>query len=261
MIEIPFYQVKWHDIDISGLAVKNNHDFDDLAGSDIYRSLYERMSLKEDFSISDVFIKEKKNLSSWIFKVLQENGHPSARVLSLGCGIGLVEQELLQKGLNLDLQESQDISIKYLKRFHKEAFEKLNFICSDDISDIESNKYDVVLAITCSYCLDRRTLGCFVSDIKRVLKNGGIFIWYDAAYTFKFFIRSLYWKIKKTKHAGVHWGWLRPIPLWGKLVKEHGFSFERTIFFDKKNNVINPVNILNIPFGSTVKWQAVVLKK
>ena len=110
-MEIPFYQAKWHGIDICDIAVKINHNFDELANSNIYKSLYEKMALRNDFSISDTFVEEKKKLSSWVFNKLKENGCQRSNILSLGCGLGLIELELLKKGVRVDLQESQKISM------------------------------------------------------------------------------------------------------------------------------------------------------
>lgn len=260
-MEIPFYQAKWHGIDICDIAVKINHNFDDLANSNIYKSLYEQMALREDFSISDGFVEEKKRLSSWVFDKLKEKGCQKSNILSLGCGLGLVELELFKKGIRVDLQESQEISIEYIKRFHRDMFKDFNFICSQDLNNIGPRKYDVVLAITCSYCLDIDTIKLFLEDVRRVLKDDGFFIWYDAAFSFSTMIKNIYWNFRNTHHAGIFWGWLRSIPLWIKMAKQQGFSVEGISFFDEKNNIVMPFKLFNIPFGNIAKWQAIVLKK
>ena len=218
-MEIPFYQAKWHGIDICDIAVKINHNFDELANSNIYKSLYEKMALRNDFSISDTFVEEKKKLSSWVFNKLKENGCQRSNILSLGCGLGLIELELLKKGVRVDLQESQKISIKYIKRFHRDIFNNFNFIYSQDLNNIGTKKYDLVLAITCSYCLNKKTIQLFLEEVRRILKDDGFLIWYDAAFSFSTLIKNIYWNLRNTKHAGVFWGWIRSIPLWIKMAK------------------------------------------
>lgn len=260
-MEIPFYQAKWHDIDICDIAVKLNHDFDNLANSNIYKSLYEKMALREDFSISHGFVEEKKKLSSWVFDKLKENGCQKSNILSLGCGLGLIELELLKKGIRVDLQESQEASMAYIKQFHGERYKQLNFICSEDLSNFSSKHYDVILAVTCSYCLDKDMIDLFLDDVRRVLKKGGIFIWYDTAYSFKAIMKNIYWNLRKTQHAGVFWGWIRSVPCWVNMAEKHYFSVKSINFFDERNNVLNPPKLFNIPFGSKAKWQAIVLKK
>ncbi len=260
-MEVGFYQTKWHGIDICDIAEQNNHNFDNLANSEIYKSLYEKMALRKDFSITADFVEEKEKLSSWLFDKLKDNQYQKSNILSLGCGLGLIELELFKKGIRVDLQESQEISIEYIKRFHIDKFKDFNFICSQDLSNIDDGKYDVVLAITCSYCLDRATMKHFLEGVNRVLKDKGIFIWYDTSLSFSNMIRNIYYNFRKTKHAGVFWGWKRSIPFWIKMARDQGFSVESVSFFDEKNNVVFPRKLFNIPFRNIGKWQAIILKK
>src|SRR5690606_12986703 len=93
------------------------------------------------FPLNDAWIEQKKDFSQGIVSILESRISKQDKILSVGCGLGIVEIPLIESGYKVDLQECQNISIDYLKINFKDKFDKINFILSEDLSNIMSDTY------------------------------------------------------------------------------------------------------------------------
>lgn len=106
----------------------------------------------------------------------------TARVLEIGCGVGIVSAHLTNRYtmdvIGTDLDSDQ---IAMAKTYNKES-EYLNFVIADATElPFFNQKFDMVLSIYVLHHIGnwKNTL----KEINRVLKENGYFIFYDFAYS------------------------------------------------------------------------------
>ena len=263
-MKIPFYQTEWLGVDLIKLAANINHDRSQIAGTKFYNAIYHNLFNNKGFLLSPAWawVQKKHNLSAWLHLFLNTIMSANPAILSVGCGFGIVELPLIQKGMNINLQECQNYSIEYLKKNYPEVFKKTSFIISEDLSDIPSNSYDVVMSITSSYCLNQETLLSFLKAVKRILKKGGVFIWYETVLSFEdigYFIKSTFYNIifrHKNYQDKVLWGWKRSMNHQSLRARSQGLKLCQTFYFDKNNLEVFPSKFLGLPYGNALSWQA-----
>ena len=141
-------------------------------------------------------------------------------------------------------------------------FKKSSFILSEDLSDIPSDTYDVVLSVTSTYCLNHQTLLNFLSAVKRILKKRGVFIWYDTILSLEDVINYIKSTIRhllpggKSDQKGVLWGWKRSLSDQSSLAQLEGLTWGENYYFDKNNSLISPSKLMGLPHGNLLSWQA-----
>ncbi len=260
-MKIPIHQTNWYDIDLEKIAKNISHPLSKLADEEFDRAFYHELLVNKRGNISESWVQKKHNLSDWLLTYINQNSLEKLPILSLGCGIGIVEQPLLKARLKVDLQECQEFSIQYLKNNHPSEFEKTKFILSLNLEDIPNDAYDVVLAIGVTYALSDTILSQFVHQVKRILKKGGIFIWCDPAITLKRFILYKYQILRGVHHAGVLWGWQRSIKIWDNLAATDDLVRKELYFFDEDINLLNIKSTLGRAFSDKVYWQMGIYQK
>lgn len=261
MKKIPLYQTEWFGINLRDVAKKLGHPLTEVAGPDVYHEIYHRLLTRQEASLSTQWIEKKHQLSQWILSFLRKKQLDNASILSIGCGLGIVEQPLIKEGLKIDLQECQDLSISYLKKNHPKDFEKTNFIFSSDLKEIPDSSYDVVMAVTSTYCLTDETLLNFLTSVHRILKKQGIFVWYETALTVQDIVTYIRSILANHDENGILWGWKRSLKNLQTLAKENQLHFLESYYFDSFNSEVTPGKILGIPYNSSVVWQMEVFKK
>ncbi|MGV8948017.1 MAG: class I SAM-dependent methyltransferase [Candidatus Paracaedibacter sp.] len=260
-MKIPFYQSSWLGINLLDLAKDIGHDTKQIVGPNFFSAFYQTVLSKTKSGPNKLWLEKKSNLSKWLMNFLTQNSQNKSSILSVGCGFGVVEIPLIQKGLRVDLQECQTHSIQYMQKNHPDIFEKTSFILSVDLSNIPSNSYDVVLSITSTYCLDQQTLLSFLEAVKRILKKGGIFIWYDTVLSIedivcyaKSTIRHIVVRDKSQQDL-VLWGWKRSLRHQSLRANSKGLELIQTFYFDKDNSVMVPSKFMGLPYGQSLSWQ------
>lgn len=260
-MKIPFYQTKWFNISLQGLAKKIGHKYEKVADSKIYHHLYKQLMTNYSSLITEDWIQKKHNLSNWLYKFLLKNKLDKGAILSVGCGLGVVEQPLIDKDLKIDLQECQDISIQYLAHMNIDTYKKANFLLSQDLGEIKGSSYDSVLSITSTYCLNNHEIKSFLSDINRIIKPKGIFIWYETSLSLNDFFQYIKNRLLFRKSEGILWGWKRSINSFVNFAKENNLYVKNIYFFDKDNNEVKINNIFGLVKNPNIAWQMVVFQK
>jgi ubiquinone/menaquinone biosynthesis C-methylase UbiE len=211
--------------------------------------------------VTKEWIQNKHHLSTWLEAYLFKNKHDRGNILSIGCGLGVVEQPLIDKGMTFDLQECQDKSIGYLKEKYPKTYEKTHFILSNDLKEVGNAHYDTVLAITSTYCLTDEELDDFMKSVARILKPKGIFIWYETALTWRDLFNTFKQKLLRRKSKGVLWGWKRSHYNVVNCAQKHHLMSKASYFFDKHNHEQTPFTFLRFPLDIHTPWQMIVLQK
>ncbi|MBX9976740.1 MAG: methyltransferase domain-containing protein [Alphaproteobacteria bacterium] len=248
-------------MDLEKLAMTVGHDRADVAGSNLYHQVYDELEKKKYAPITDAWIKNKHSLSAWLEKYFEKNNLGKGKTLSIGCGLGIVEQPLIDKGFHIDVQECQDKSIHYLSKKYPQTYKKTRFILSQDLKEIDDSIYDSILAITSTYCLTDLEVNAFLTSVSRILKQGGVFIWYETPLTWFDLFHYLKQSLLMRKSEGVLWGWKRSKNHFIRSAKKCNFSVKEFFYFDKKNNGINPSTLFDLPYDDRTSWQMMVFKK
>lgn len=122
-----------------------------------------------------------------IFKQHLSASHEKINVLEVGCGGGILSEEIAGMGFNTTGIDPSAASLNAAARHASENNLKINYIIGtgEDLP-FRKNSFDVVLC--CDVLEHVRDLPKVISEISRVLKNKGIFI-------FDTFNRTLFSKI------------------------------------------------------------------
>ncbi|MBW8308957.1 MAG: hypothetical protein K0M45_04885 [Candidatus Paracaedibacteraceae bacterium] len=257
-MKLKFYQKEWFGENLEGLAKHYGHKLTDLAGDQIYRAVYQKLLSNQFTNISENWILKKEALSHYLSNILKSFKIEHPHILSVGCGVGIVEHFLIRQGFNIDLQECQDLSIQYLHTKFPEEYKSINFIESLDLKQIDNSCYNVVMAITSTYCLPNTILASFLDSINRITSSNGYFIWYETVLTKQEIINALKNLVRGRTTEGLFWGWKRSTSSMIKLAKQHGFNLVKKSFLDS-NNVPLDTNG-NWP-PKQAAWQMMVFKK
>ncbi|SDJ32982.1 Methyltransferase domain-containing protein [Pedobacter sp. ok626] len=114
-----------------------------------------------------------------VISLITEYGLKPEKVLEIGCSAGYRLNGLKEKisGTQVFGLEPSTEAIEYGRK----NYPNVNFVhgCADDLSHFEDNSLDVVIVGFVFYVIDRNIFYKVVSEIDRVLKNGGILIIVD----------------------------------------------------------------------------------
>ena len=148
-------------------------------------NLETRKSLHEKYSTN------KTGYQKWMFT--QYKFQPGAKILDIGSGRGeiwkyyLEDEDLLKYGMEITISDSSDGMVEYLT----EIFEGKGIsVKKIDINDIpyDDEYFDIVIANSMLYHV--KDIDRALSEVKRVLKNDGIF--YTATFGENGMIKYLY---------------------------------------------------------------------
>lgn len=224
------FQEKWHDIYFKDLDLKLS--INKKADLNFFTKFYKIFFLKynrfEDLNSN--WLENKKKTANAVSQIV-DNGY---EILSYGCGIGYVEQELFscKKNLKIDCYDFIEESSKWLKKNQSiTTISSLN----------ELKKYDVILLIQVIYALEDKEILETLNKLKKHLKPGGkiiagntsiynhendtkknIFLYKQIIKLLKDFLRPLYFKILK-KNNVQFWGYERCNKTYEKLFSKAGF--------------------------------------
>ncbi len=260
-MKIELYQSHWFNVDLQELASCYKHPLNKVADEKIYQGIYEHLLYNNFKFVSQGWLNKKNALSNYLSEFFENNGLKHSKILSVGCGLGTVEKTLIQKGFKIDLQECQDISIKYLQNNFPEDFKKTNFINSIDLKEINDQSYNVAMAITSTYCLSDQILTNFLKSVHRIIDRNGFFIWYETALSFNDIFNFLKMKIRNNKPTGILWGWKRSLNTLIRKALKNGFKLVNSCYLDENNKVMYPRKFIFFPIGKNVAWQMMVFKK
>ena len=258
-MKVKFFQQEWFGESLAHHRDKLNLPKGALASSEIYTSIYESLLDHNFRNISEEWISKKLTLIPLISDIInQEKIDP--KILSIGCGLGIIEHELIKLGFSVDMQECQDISTKYVFERFPNDFIGHKFYNSFDLSDISDNQYSVIISVTSTYCLSDDVLKIFLSKVNNLLTKDGIFIWYETVLTAQD-LYSYFRQLFSARDEDVFWGWKRSVGDFYNRMSANGFALKEHLYLDALNCPTHPKFILGIPYSNTPTWQMMVFQK
>lgn len=260
-MRLPFFQQRWFDIDLAKLSDSLNLDSSKVGEENLYKGVYESLERDNYSALSEEYLKNKRDLANLLGELLSQYQTKEKSILSVGCGLGVVESELLQKGYKIDLQECQPLSLRYLEKNAPDILEHTRVIISSTLEKIPAHAYDAVMAITSSYCLKEEILKLFFSDIERILRPHGVFIFYEASLTWREIFNYMKQRLLRRKNTGILFGWKRSLTKFHKIAQSRQFLIEREIFLDRSNREVQSKKLFGAFLNPNVTWQLLVYKK
>lgn len=219
-----FYQKNWHNINFKDCSSISDGE---LVGAKFYNSFYVILFNKyKSYDELDPIWRQKKNeLSDW----LRTKIPGGARVLSIGCGLGYIEQRLwLQSRGELDLhvQDYATDALKWLKQVLP-ADRIHNFDCG-----LLKNQFDFIYLSAVDYAIGDYELVQLLSNARMALREGGQVLIISAS-----FIKyntdlqlvqgcsdAIKWLLDKLglRERGHFWGWMRTRQEYKSLMRQSG---------------------------------------
>jgi len=247
---IEHYDRNWHGLSLEEVAQAAGIDPAAVANHHFYRAFYERLR-QNGFRVASEWADQKRRWTPWVQRYLdqrrRETGSAS-RGISVGAGLGIVEEPLLSRGYDIVLHECQPDSFEYL-RHRGVRFEQ---IIGTDLSSVASETFDVAFMLTISYVFPADGFVPVLRDVRRILRPGGLLVLAELLPPFsKLPIvtrthRAGLRLLGRRRAPGVFWGWLRTAAEHRAALRQAGFTVEETLFLDDRGQRVSaPL----LPFG------------
>jgi len=156
---------------------KMHEEIYSLIDNDIYNLEGEKW-WQPDFSLNlmkAIFNPVRVNYAKNILEQHKINSE-EVNVLEVGCGGGILTEEIAKMGFNTTGIDPSEQSLNIAIKHAKENNLKINYVkgVGEDLQ-FQNNSFDVVFC--CDVLEHVRDLPKVISEISRVLKNGGLFIY------------------------------------------------------------------------------------
>ena len=209
------WNTSWHAIDFGSLNIETKYFT--RPSSKFYDAFYQELfSRYNNFeSLSTTWRQRKQEVSDKILEKIGDN----KLILSIGCGLGFVEQNLVNNAdkLVIDVFDFSETSYKLLRDVNN-----VNILTSQDAIQV----YEFIYCSQFFYALNDNEIDVFLTDIKKSLSSTGVFCTIDTSLDvtenglsnefgpksfinmLKNFLRPAYLMFFKKKSAQF-WGWQR----------------------------------------------------
>jgi 2-polyprenyl-3-methyl-5-hydroxy-6-metoxy-1,4-benzoquinol methylase len=239
---------EWHGVDLLEVARDAGISPTEVANQHFYEHLYRQWKARS-FKGDPGWVAAKAKLAQFYRDHLTALTAPDASLLSVGAGLGLIEEQLLTFGFRVDLQECQSESLDPA-RFHQSRI-----WVSSDLRPITSGPYDALLALSVVYVFDDTEYARFATECRRLLRPGGVLIISD---------HDPCWPLSRVKQFAnrvrggprqLLWGWLRSPKAHATIVQGQGFRLCSQRFLNHdQDEIAAPFRMcgLQMPRGSSV---------
>lgn len=247
---IAHYVTDWNGLSLPEVARSAGLDPAQIADHHFYNAFYARLR-QNAFRLDADFADRKRCWTPWVQRYFdrrrQEVGN-AMRGISIGAGLGIVEEPLLSRGYTLVLHECQPDSFEYL-RHRGVAFEQ---VIGKDVSSVASETFDIAFMLTISYVFPADGFASVLRDARRILRPGGLLVLSEVLPPFSKLPAVV--RLHRTalkflgcpQPTGVFWGWLRTASEHEAALQEAGFAVEEKLYLDDRGA---RVRFPFLPFG------------
>ncbi len=204
------YQTEWQGIRFSEFT-RPYHDR--IADTDFYekfyREFFRRFTSQEQLDAT--YLKVKSEAAQFLGERFSGK---DARILAIGCGLGIIEMKLQEMGYrNLFFTEVTDVPLKWVKT----AFEQERMFVGYFPECIPAElDFDVIYLCGVDYCFNQGELTGFLAAAKSKLKNGGHCMVISGSYESEAIVRRTFRLVKAGVKRLLHYLRIRPLgQLWG----------------------------------------------
>lgn len=223
------FQSEWNGVDLEAIAQLPGTLEGGAPGGRFYAEYYRRLATAggaQGTSWERDKLANADALRGWLDQqALELNRKPTElRVISVGAGLGVVEQPLLLEGFQITLHEVQGESLEQARQRLAAAGHKLRTVVGPLTAITE--RFDVAYLGTCEYCLtSSRAHEEFLHSVRGVLAPGGGIIAMDVAPSWRMVARDLLDRVGL--HRGILWGEVRSARRRATAMNRSGFRVER----------------------------------
>lgn len=225
------FQNSWQGI---SFAEFTHTDANKLADSEFYSKFYAAFFKK--YSTPDQLEKEwlgeKRKISQLVMSRLSSK---DARILSIGCGLGVVEADLIKEGFkNLEVTETTQAPLRWISQWLLPEKIHVGFFpgCLRP-----EDKYDYVLLSAIDYCFDEAEWVAFLKDVKKRLLPGGKYLIVSVSFrpplslmaavtSYLREAKSWFLDALKVRSRGQFWGYIRSYEEHALSVRNSGCFIE-----------------------------------
>ena len=135
--------------------------------------------MEKMMNVGDKLIKKERDKQIYQFLVNNKNFSKRNEILDFGCGEGFIMEQLVNWGADRNQLTGVDISEKRIKKA-KSRFESLRFLHVKDKIPVSDDKFTIIVISTVfSSIIGNSNRLFWAQEIDRVLKEGGVIIFYD----------------------------------------------------------------------------------
>jgi hypothetical protein len=219
-----FYQTEWQNIAFTSFHPTSSTD---LASADFYNAFYhELFEQYPDYDALDLDWQRKKNeITDWITALLPDG----ARVLSVGCGLGYMEQRLWRlhgDRIELHVQDYATNALRWLSQV----------LPAERIHDAggEIGHFDFIFLSAVDYAMSDADLVALLVKLRKAFREGGQFVMISESFLEDSVINrislngkeAVKWllDILRLRQRGQFWGWMRSRQEYQTIMRKAGFS-------------------------------------
>lgn len=227
-----FYQTEWQNIEFSSFSSMSSNT---LADDQFYDAFYKVFFQKyPNYDALDPDWRRKKDeIGDWLAAQLPDG----SRVLSVGCGLGYVEQRLwcLHKDrIDLHVQDFASDSLRWLKQvlpsanIHDIHIEKIDARKENAMTE----KFDVIYLCAVDYAMPDKEMINLLSELRSGLRKSGCILLISASFLNESMLGRIVRNLKDTakwfleriglRDRGQLWGWMRSADDYQALMQRAG---------------------------------------
>lgn len=221
-----FYQTEWQNIAFSSFHPMSSST---LAGPDFYDAFYHALFEKyPNYNVLDSgWRRSKDEITDWLAATLPDG----ARVLSVGCGLGYMEQRLWRKHgarIELHVQDYASQALQWLRAVL--PAERIH----DAAGGREIGKFDLIYLSAVDYAMPDDELIVLLARMRKSLREGGQLVMISASFLEESAAQrimldgkeALKWLLDKLglRPRGQFWGWMRSRQDYQAIMRKAGLS-------------------------------------
>lgn len=234
-----FYQTEWHGIPFCNFCKTSaNTPASPSFYSAFYRAFFDKYDGYDKLDIN--WRRNKDAVADWLASTIPDN----ARVLSVGCGLGYVENRLWSKRgdhIELHAQDPSPEALQWLKevmpasRIHESL-------------QNQKESFDFIYLSAVDYAMRDSELVRLLTELSGYLRQGGNLLMISASFLEESLQRAA---VRSTKDAikwllerfclydrGQFWGWMRTRNEYQNVMSESGLVFLKDGFIETPNQAI-----------------------
>ena len=218
-----FYQTEWQHVTFSSFHPLTSTT---LAGHEFYDAFYSALFKKysEYTALDSDWRRNKDEITDWLVASLPDG----ARVLSVGCGLGYMEQRMWRHQgdrIELHVQDYASQALKWLKQV----------MPADRIHEVGGGgQFDLIYLSAVDYAIPDDDLISLLVEVRKALRGGGQLVMISASFLEESVGQQIVqngkdavkWLLDKigVRHRGQFWGWMRSRKEYQAIMRKAGLS-------------------------------------
>jgi SAM-dependent methyltransferase len=233
------FQNEWHGIYFKNLTTVSASR---LADTELYKIFYRHLLAKyQDWSKLDPeWVKLKLQTAEFLKSKFSDQ--KNIKILSIGCGLGMVEKALLDYGYNnIDITEVSEEPLKWIKKY----ITGRNIFIGNFSDFVPSSRdYDIIYLAGIEYCLNQEELIFLLKKAGSILSKDGrciLISWSFEPFSITGIVSALVknnirflLELLRIKERGQFWGYSRNRSEFFEAMRSAGFDSIKDGVFSKK---------------------------